>query len=220
MRQEQELRESLERLRLEIGELRASRKRLVLAADADRRKIERELHDGPQQDLVAVVVNLQLASRLVHDDPTAAAALLDEVRREVLEALEGTRKLASRIYPPLLEAGGLGVALRSAAASAGVPTRVDVAAGPYAPEVAGTVYFCCVEALERIGPGANSTVTVREEEGALVFEVVDDGVGSEAATDHRDLARVRGRVEALGGRLTVVSESGYGTRVSGSLPLS
>jgi signal transduction histidine kinase len=214
------LRESLDRLRLEVGELRASRKRLVLAADADRRQIERELHDGPQQDLVAIVVNLQLASRLVDDDPTAARALLDEMRREVQEALDGTRKLANLIYPPLLEAGGLGVALRSAAVSAGVRARVDVAPGAYAPEVAGTVYFCCVEALERIGLGASSTVTVREEEGALVFEVVEDGAVSEAATADSDLARLRDRVEALGGQLTVVSEPGHGTRVSGSLPMS
>jgi signal transduction histidine kinase len=214
------LRESLDRLLREVGQLRASRKRLVVAADADRRKIERELHDGPQQDLVAVAVKLQLASRLVRDDPTAATALLDEIRREVRDALDGTRKLANRVYPPLLEAGGLGVALRSAAASAGVPARIDAAAGAYAPEVAGTVYFCCVEALERIGPGASSTVTVREEEGALVFEVVEDGAGSEAATADWDLARLRDRVEALGGRLTVVSESGHGTRVSGSLPMS
>lgn len=214
------MRESLDRLRLEVGELRASRKRLVVAADADRRKIERELHDGPQQELVAVAVKLQLVSRLVQDDPTAATALLDEMRREVREALDGTRALANRIYPPLLEAGGLGVALRSAAASIGVSTRVDMAAGAYAPEVAGTVYFCCVEALERIGPGGSSTVTVREDEGALVFEVVEDGAGSEAVFADWDLARLRDRVEALGGRLTVVSESGHGTRVSGSLPLS
>ena len=214
------MRESLDRLRLEVGELRASRKRLVVAADADRRKIERELHDGPQQDLVAVAVKLQLASRLVRDDPTAATGLLDEIRREVREALDGTRKLADRVYPPLLEAGGLGVALRTAAASAGVPTRLDVAAGAYAPEVAGTVYFCCVEALERIGHGGSSTVTIREDEGALVFEIVDDGAVSEAATAEWDVAPLRDRVEAFGGRLTVVSESGHGTRVSGSLPLS
>jgi signal transduction histidine kinase len=214
------LRESLDRLRLEVGELRASRKRLLLAADADRRKIERELHDGPQQDLVAIAVNLQLASRLVHDHPTAATALLDEMRREVQEALDGTRKLADSVYPPLLEVGGLGVALRSAAASAGVPAQIDVAAGACAPEVAGTVYFCCVEALERVGPGASSTVTVREEEVALVFEVVEDGAGSEAATADWDLARLRDRVEALGGRFAVVSEPGHGIRVCGSLPLS
>lgn len=214
------MRESLDRLRLEVGELRASRKRLVLAADADRRKIERELHEGPQQDLVAVAANLQLASRLVEDDPAAAKALLDEMRRDVREALDVTRKLADRVYPPLLDAGGLGVALRSAAASVGVPARVDVAAGACAPEVAGTAYFCCVAALERIGPGASSTVTVREEDGALVFEVAADGAGSEAATTEWDLARLQDRVEALGGRLTVVSASGHGTRVSGSLPMS
>ena len=87
--------------------------------------------------------------------------------------------------------------------------------------VAGTVYFCCVEALERIGPGRSSTVTVREDEGSLMFEVVEDGGGgSEVATANWDLARLRDRVEALGGRLTVVTESGHGTRVSGSLPVS
>ena len=142
------------------------------------------------------------------------------MRREVHEALDGMRKLADRVYPPLLDAGGLGVALRSAAASVGVPARVDVAAGAYAPEVAGTAYFCCVEALERVGPGASSTVTVREEDGALVFEVAADGAGAEAATAEWDLSRLQDRVEALGGRLTVASESGHGTRVSGSLPLS
>ena len=214
------MRESLDRLRLEVGQLRASRKRLVVAADADRRKIERELHDGPQQDLVAVAVKLQLASRLVRDDPGAATALLEEMRREVREALDGTRKLANRVYPTLLEAGGLGVALRSAAASAGVPTRVDVAAGAYAPEIAGTVYFCCVEALERIGPGASSTVTVRDDERTLMFEVVEEGAGSGVATADWDLALLRDRVEALGGRLTVVMKSGQGTRLSGSLPTS
>ncbi len=214
------MRESLDRLRLEVGQLRASRKRLVVAADADRRKIERELHDGPQQDLVAVAVKLQLASRLVRDDPSAATALLEEMRREVREALDGTRKLANRVYPTLLEAGGLGVALRSAAASAGVPTRVDVAAGAYAPEIAGTVYFCCVEALERIGPGASSTVTVRDDERTLMFEVVEEGAGSGVATADWDLALLRDRVEALGGRLTVVMKSGQGTRLSGSLPTS
>src|SRR5207245_4843265 len=127
------------------------------AADADRRRIERELHDGPQQHLVALAVNLQLTRRLVDVDPAAARALLEEMGRDVQEALDGARKLAHRIYPPLLEAGGLGVALRSAAASVGVPTRVQVAAGAACPpEVAGTVYFCCVEALERVGAGAKA----------------------------------------------------------------
>ena len=214
------MRESLDRLRLEVGELRASRKRLVVAADADRRKIERELHDGPQQELVAVAVKLQLVSRLVQDDPTAATALLDEMRREVREALDGTRALANRIYPPLLEAGGLGVALRSAAASIGVSTRVDMAAGAYAPEVAGTVYFCCVEALERIGPGGarpSPSVKTRARSCSRLSKTAPApkrcspiGISPGYGTGWR---------RSVAGS-PMVSESGHGTRVSGSLPLS
>ena len=115
------LQESLDRLRLEVEELRASRERLVLAADAERRSIERELHDGPQQHLVALAVNLQLARRLADADPAAAKLLLEEMGRDVRQALDETGKLAHRIYPPLLEAGGLAAALRSAAVAVGVP---------------------------------------------------------------------------------------------------
>lgn len=189
----------------------------MLAADADRRRIERELHDGPQQDLVAVAVNLQLARRLVDADPAAAGALLDGIRRDVQEALEHARALAHQIYPPLLEAGGLGAALRAVAESIGVPTRVQVDSGATRPpEVAGTAYFCCLEALERVCAGGRATVTIREEAGALAFEIVADGPGRAAATD---LTGAQDRVEALGGRLTVASEPGAGFRVSGSLPL-
>ena len=117
-------------------------------------RIERELHDGPQQDLVALAVNLQLARRLVDADPAAATALLDEMRRDVQEALDGTRELAHRIYPPLLEAGGLGVgvAVRGGERRRSRPSRGRGGAA-VPPEVAGTVYFCCVEALERTAPG-------------------------------------------------------------------
>jgi signal transduction histidine kinase len=214
-----ETQESLDRLRSEVESLRTSRRRLVLAADADRRRIERELHDGPQQHLVALAVNLQLARRIADQDPAATAALLDEMGRDVQEALDGTRKLAELIYPPLLESGGLGVALRSAADSAGIQTSVYVAPGAYPAEVAGTVYFCCVEALERMGRGAHSAITVREEEGALVFDVVGGGAGSDAATAEGHLSRLRDRLEALGGGLNIASEPGGGARVSGSLPL-
>jgi signal transduction histidine kinase len=215
------LQESLDRLSLEVEELRASRERLVLAADADRRRIERDLHDGPQQHLVALAANLQLARRLAYADPAAAKALIDEMGRDVQQALDEMGKLAHRIYPPLLEAGGLAVALRAAAVSVGVRTRIEVAAGAgYPPEVAGAVYFCCLEVLERAGDGARATVTVRDEEGALSFEVVEDGAGSAATASAGLLDRLRDRVEALGGQLTVQSELGRGTRVSGSLPLS
>jgi signal transduction histidine kinase len=217
VRQVNELQESLDRLRSEVGELRASRRRLALAADADRRRIERELHDGPQQQLVALAVKVQLARQLVDPDPSAARALLEEMGREVREALAESRELANRIYPPLLEAGGLGVALRSAAATVDVAVDLQVPTGAACPpEVAGTVYFCCVEALERIGAGARATVTVSKGDGTLTFEIV----GSGAAADEADPAGMRDRVEALGGRLAIASEPGSGTRISGSLPLS
>ncbi len=209
------LRETLEQLRLEVAELRASRRRLVLAADADRRTIERDLHEGVQQHLVGLAVNLQLAGRSADADPAATKALLDEMGRDVQQALDQTAQLAQRIYPPLLEAGGLVAALRSAAVSAGIRVSLEVAAGAaYPPEVAGAIYWCCLEALEHAG--AQATVTVREEEeGAVAFEVVGDGSRSDAGLD-----RLRDRVEALGGRLTIRSGPGRGTRVSGSLPLS
>ena len=105
--------------------------------------------------------------------------------------------------------------------SVGVPTRIEVTAGAgYPPEVAGTVYFCCLEVLEHAGDGARASVTVRDEEGALVFEVDEDGAGSATTCSEELLDRLHDRVEALGGQLTVRSELGHGTHVAGSLPLS
>jgi signal transduction histidine kinase len=200
-------------LRAEVEELAASRQRLVLAADADRRRTERELHDGAQQRLVGLVVNLQHARRLVDADPAGAAALLDGMRSELQEALDALRSLALRINPPLLEAGGLLTALRSAAAAAGIPTRVRVSVADIPPEAAGTVYSCCVEALEQAGDGVTAAITVREEVGMLCFEIVQDGSSSA-------LAAIRDRVEGLGGQLSIESEPAQGVRISGSLPLS
>jgi signal transduction histidine kinase len=169
-----------------------------------------------QQHLVALAVNLQLAGPMAHADPAAAKALLEEMGRDVQQALDETAELAQRIYPPLLEAGSLAAALRSAAVSAGIPASVEVAAAAsYPPEVAWTVYLCCLEMLEHAGAGARATITVRDEEGALAFEVRENGGGSDPGVD-----RLRDRVEALGGRLTIWSEPGRGTLVSGSLPLS
>jgi signal transduction histidine kinase len=191
-----------------------------LAADADRRRIERELHDGPQQHLVALAVNLQLARQVADADPAAVKAILDEMGHDLQQALDETGKLAHRIYPPLLEAGGLGAALRAAAVSTGVLTRIEVTASVgYPRETAGAVYFCCLEVLERVGDGARATVKVRGEVGALAFEVVEDGAGSAARISDVALRRLYDRVEALGGQLTVESEPGHGIRVSGSLPL-
>lgn len=166
-----------------------------------------------QQHLVALAVNLQLAGRSADSDSAATKALLEDMGRDVQQALEETAQLAQWIYPPLLEAGGLAAALRSAAVSVGIPASVDVTAGlHYPPEVARTVYMCWLEALEHAGGETPVTVTVRQEEGALTFEVVEHAALSDARLD-----RLRDRVEALGGRLTIGSERGH---VSGSLPLS
>lgn len=212
-RQADELRE-LEGLRREIEELHASRARLALAADAERRSIEHALHEGVQQQLVGLAANLELAAGSVDADPAAAKELLAEMRRDTRRAIEETRTLAHRIYPPLLETGGLVTALRSAAASANVPTRIDVAEGMAdPPEIAGTVYFCCLAVLERAPAGTPVSIAVRNEAGALAFEVVVD------ADVDADRPPLRDRVEALGGRVTIRSGSGR-TRVAGSLPSS
>jgi signal transduction histidine kinase len=161
---------------------------------------------------------------MVDTDPAAAKALLEELGRDVQQALDEAGRLAQRIYPPLLEAGGLTAALRAAATSMGVPVSIEVgAATGCPPEVLRTVYLCCLEALEHAGADARAAVTVRKKEGAIAFEIVEKGGRSVAAGRGSDagLDRLRDRVEALGGRLTVRSEprGGTGTRLSGSLPL-
>jgi two-component system NarL family sensor kinase len=159
----------------------------------------------------------------VDTDPAAVKALLEEMGRDVQQALDETARLTQRIYPPLLEAGGLAAALRATATSIGIPVSVEVeAVAGCPPEVARTVYLCCLEALEDVGADARATVRVRKEEGAIAFEVAADGARSVAAAARSDagLDRLRDRVEALGGQLRVRSEPCCGTRVSGSLPLS
>ena len=170
-----------------------SRRRLVLAADEERQQIERELHDGPQQDLVALIVNLQLARRKAGANP-----LLDEIARDAQRALDALRKLSARLSPPLAGAAGLAAALRSTADG---PVEVHVDLSEACPaEILRAAYFCCV--------GLHGTsVRVHEEDAALVFEVA--GVDPE-----QDVTRVRDRVEALGGELT------HGPAgVTGRLPL-
>src|SRR5947207_4337724 len=140
----------------EIEELRASRARVVEAADAERRRTERSLHDGVQQHLVALAVNLQLARQLAESDPEALKTLLDELTRDVHEALESVRALAREVYPPLLLDRGLAEALRSAASEAGAQVELETAER-FPPELEAAVYFCCVELLR---PGASIRVRV------------------------------------------------------------
>jgi signal transduction histidine kinase len=201
-------------LRRQIEELRASRARLALAADAERRGIERALHDGVQQDLVGLAANLEVAAGSVDSDPAAAKALLDELQRETRRALTEMRELANRVFPALLEAGGLVAELRAAASRAGVLARIAAevhAAVP--PELAGAVYFCALDAFELAPAGTSVGVSVRGEKDALAFEIdVDGDLGSERRAPHD-------RVEALGGQVTITAGSDR-TTVAGSLPLS
>jgi signal transduction histidine kinase len=160
--------------------------RLTAAADGERRRIERDLHDGAQQDLVALAVNLQLAQALADDDLAAAKSLLDEMRRDVQETLDGLRSLAHGVYPSLLPLRGLADALRT------VPVEATGLAR-YPLEVEETVYFCCVELLLRAG--ARATGRVWEEAGNVCFAITGD-------VDTADLSVVRDRAAALGGRVT------------------
>jgi signal transduction histidine kinase len=214
-REDEALPETLERLRAEAAELRASRERLVLDADADRRRIERELHEGVQQHLVALAVNLQLAVRAAASDPAAVMPLLRELESDVQRALDEAADLAQSIYPTLLEAGGVAAMLRSAAATAGVPASIEVGSGSMPPEVARTVYLCWRHVLEHHRGQTRATLTAHQAEGALRFEVTGDAARSQAGFE-----RLRDRVEALGGRLTAGPKPGGGIRVAGSLPLS
>jgi signal transduction histidine kinase len=205
----------LDELRREVDELRASRRRLAVADDADRRTVERTLHDEVQQHLVGLAAGLQLAAVSMDADPTVAKRLLAEMGRAVQQALEDARRLAHRLAPPLLEAGGLLPALRSAAASADIPSRISVEVGrPIPPEIASAVYFCFLRVLEQGPSSAPVTIVVRADERTLGFEIE---AGGDLVADGLGLLD---RVEALGGRLSLGSEPGHGTRLVGSVPLS
>lgn len=213
-RQDDVVRE-LQALRLKVAELRASRRRLAMGSNAERRTIERALHEGVQQLLVALAANVELAAASVDGDPASTKELLAEIAEDAREALEEARKLAERIYPPLLEAGGLVATLRAAAARADVPTTIEVAPGTTCPlEIASAVYFCFVEVLERAAAGTTVAISVRNEKGAVAFEIVAEG---DLGTERLPLGD---RIEALGGRLTITKRSGGAFSVAGSLPLS
>jgi signal transduction histidine kinase len=195
----------------EFDELRASRARLAASAGAERRRVERALHDGVQQDLIAVSVRLQLLRELIANDTTAALDLVDELQRDTREALDRVRALASDIYPALLDARGLPDALREAARAAGYLTRIeapDLQRRP--PEIESAVYFCFRVLLERAEPGAELTIGLREDDQALRLEIAGlDGVGLSPA---RDL------IEAAGGTVLVEGSPGADGLVVVSMP--
>ena len=204
---------TIDGLRREIEELRASRTRLASVSDAERRDIERALHEGVQQDLVGLAANLEIAARSLDSDPAAARALLDELRREIRRALTELQAFANQIFPPLLEVGGLAAELRAAAARAEVPARIAVGTDVTAPpEIAGAVYFCARDVFERVPAGTPVAVSVQSDPEALTFDVVAEcDVGTDRLAPHD-------RIEAMGGSVTITSGSDR-TTVAGSLPL-
>jgi signal transduction histidine kinase len=207
-----------------IEELRASRRRIVAAQDERAKKLERDIHDGAQQQLVALAVKQRLAASLVGKDDEALRTMLEGLQAETTDALENLRDLARGIYPPLLADKGLAEALTAQARKASIPVHVESdGIGRYPQEIESALYFCCLEALQNVAKYANATrVDVRLSENAdeLAFEVRDDGQGFDASSARRGsgLQGMADRLEAVGGRLEVRSSPGTGTWVSGRVP--
>jgi signal transduction histidine kinase len=206
-----------------VEELRASQRRLVTAQDQERRRLERNIHDGAQQQLVALSVKTRLARDLTPRDPGKAAEMLTQIDAEIQKTLEDLRDLARGIYPPLLVDKGLGAALDAQARRSLVPTTVKAdTIGRYPPELEAAVYFSCLEALQNVAKYADAssaTVTLTQSNGHLTFEVADDGSGfdPEAVRSGTGLQGIADRLSALHGELTIRSEPGAGTRVRGRI---
>jgi signal transduction histidine kinase len=210
-------------LQARLEELRTSRQRLVTAQDQERRKLERNLHDGAQQHLVALAVKARLAEALVGADAEKERAMLGELQEGLTEALDTLRDLARGIYPPLLADRGLVVALEAQARKSPVPVHV-MADGieRYAQEAEAAVYFCCLEALQNIAKyaeAAHVTIHLSGDDGELAFSVTDDGRGFdiETTTLGAGLQNMSDRLAALGGSIDIDSELGRGTTIMGRL---
>jgi signal transduction histidine kinase len=219
------LQTTLDELRNQAEELRQSRARIVASGDAERRRVERNLHDGAQQHLVAMAVNLRLTRDIMADDPQAAAEMLDQMAGDVKNTIQELRELAHGIYPPLLADSGLGEALRAAGNRSPLPVTVTAdGIGRYTPDIEAAIYFCCLEALQNAAKHAvEARVQVRvwEESGGLLFSVSDDGPGFDAAAARRGhgFVNMADRLGAIGGTIRWESQPGQGTQVLGTVPL-
>jgi signal transduction histidine kinase len=207
-----------------IQDLRASRQRLVAAQDEQRRKLERDLHDGAQQQLVALAVQLKLARTMLERDPATVGGMLDSLQTSAADALADLRDLARGIYPQLLADRGLSAALEAQATKSSVPTTVrSDGVERYPREVEAAVYFTCLEALNNVAKysGATAaTVSLDQANGTLTFSVADDGVGFDPGqVEHgTGLQGMADRLDAIGGDVRVRSAPGEGTMVKGSVP--
>ena len=210
------LRTSEAQLAERAAQLTASRIRLITAADEERRRLERDLHDGAQQHLVALAVLIQLAGKAEHD---RSQQLLTEASGLLEAAIAEIRRLAQGIYPPLLVSGGLAQALPAIAARASVPVRLnlqDLRRYPASTEAA--LYFCCSEALQNAtkhgGPATTVTITAHADNRTLTLTIRDTGRGFDSATTGTGLTNMTDRLSAIGGHLAIDTAPGHGTRVT------
>jgi signal transduction histidine kinase len=209
-----------------IEDLRASRQRLVAAQDEERRKLERNIHDGAQQQLVALAVKLRLTEGLVDKDPAKVAEMLGQLQSEAGAALEDLGDLARGIYPPLLADQGLTAALTAQARKAAIPVAVEAdGVGRLPQDVEAAIYFSCLEALQNVAKYAEAsgaTVTLYEADGLFTFSVTDDGLGFDPnATGYgTGLQGIADRLAALDGVIDIVSSSGTGTSLRGRIPMA
>jgi signal transduction histidine kinase len=214
-----------EALRAHLDDLRAAQRRLVAAQDDERRRLERNIHDGAQQQLVALAVKARLARAVTPGEAVQAVELLSQIEAETQEALDDLRDLARGIFPPLLADRGLAAALEAQARKAPLPVRVDADGVGRAPqEVEAAVYFSVLEAMQNVAKYAGATaadVRLARDDGALRFTVSDDGRGFDpSATGYGSgLQGMADRLGALGGSLEVESGPGRGTRVEGTIPV-
>ena len=208
-----------------VEDLRASRQRLVAAQDETRRRLERNIHDGAQQDLVALAIKLRLAGTAVDEDPAQVKELLGELQADAAGALENLRDLARGIYPPLLADLGLVAALNAQARKSPVPVAVEAdGIGRFPQDTEAAVYFCCLEALQNIAKYARASqarIRLQARDGTLCAVVSDDGAGYDdgrtpLGSGQRNMAD---RLAALDGRLEVRSAPSQGTVVTAQLPL-
>jgi PAS domain S-box-containing protein len=214
-------RHEVERARVE--ELRASQARIIEAGDAARRRIERDLHDGAQQHLVALALEVRLARARAERDPGSAVAFLEHVGEALAQASAELRELAHGIHPAVLTERGLGAAMQALAGRASVPVEVlETPADRLPPAIEAAAYFMVAEALTNVAKYAHAsgaTVAVTVAQDCLVVEVRDDGIGGAMPDGGSGLRGLADRVGALDGTLTVASPAGKGTRLRAVIPL-
>ncbi len=207
-----------------IEDLRDSRRRIVTAQDERARKLERDIHDGAQQQLVALSVKLRLAEQLTDRDPAKAREVLSQLQGDATDALENLRDLARGIYPPLLADQGLVAALTAQARKSVVPVVIEGdGVGRFDADVESAVYFSCLEALQNVAKYAEATgarITLSDGQEALRFAVADDGRGFDtgAASRGSGLLGIEDRLAALGGTMEIRSSPGQGTTIAGVVP--